>query len=111
MGKPNTTGNQSRDPSQSNRGRGLWNNNPGCGRDAVEIVVVLGVEDEVEVAEAVVQVETVGMVGHLILWLVTGAGCMAIWPMTVLAPPLSHKVVAVLAPLVEVRQDPGNQAQ
>ena len=44
----------------------------------VKIVVVLGVEDEVEVTEDAFQVEIVGMVGHLTLWLIIGVGCVAI---------------------------------
>ena len=51
------------------------------------------------------------MVGYLTLWLVAGGGCMAIWAVTIPTPQLSHRVVVVLAPIVEVRQDLGNQAQ
>ena len=71
----------------------------------------LGIGDEVEVIEDAVQVETVDMVSLLTLWLVTGAGCMTIWPVNVPTPQLSHRVVAPLGPLVEIRQDLGNQAQ
>ena len=47
----------------------------------------------------------------MIPWLVTGAGCAAIWPMTAPALVTRQRVVAALAPLEEVRRDPGNQAQ
>ena len=45
-----------------------------------------------------------------ILWLATSVGYMGIWPATV--PPLVVRqcVVVVLAPLVEVHQNPGVQA-
>ena len=44
----------------------------------------------------------------LILWLVTNAGCKAIWPVTVPVPGHSRLVVAVLAPLTKVRLNLGS---
>ena len=43
-----------------------------AGDAVVEIMVVLGVEDEMEVTEDAVLVGAVDMVGHLTLWLVHG---------------------------------------
>ena len=57
----------------------------------------------VDVVDPVVvdEVEEVAL-GHMILLLATGAGCVAIWPVTVLNPVvLSHKEVALLALPVE----------
>ena len=47
----------------------------------------------------------------LILWLAIGAGCMAIWPVTIPNPEYSRRVVTVLALLMETRSNPGVQAQ
>ena len=76
-------------------------------------------EDEVEmmvvvVVEVVVAVEiAAGVVpDRMIPWLVIGAGCVVIWPATVLKPVMHHRrEVALPALPVEVRLDPGDQAQ
>ena len=74
-----------------------------------DIVVVVEVDPG---AEGEVQAEDgdVVQVG-LIPWLATSVGCMAIWPVTILALVVHRRVVAALAPLEEVRLNPGNQAQ
>ena len=71
---------------------------------------VLVVEDQVVV---VVDVEEDLLVlGRTIPWLVTGAGCVVIWPATILKPVIHrHREVALPALPVEVRLDPGDQAQ
>ena len=75
--------------------------------DVVEIMVVVVVEFvvAVEVAAGVVLDRTIPR-------LVTGAGCVVIWPATVLKPVMHRRrEVALPALPVEVRSDPGNQAQ
>ena len=71
---------------------------------------VLVVEDQVVV---VVDVEEGPIVlERMIPWLVIGVGCVVMWPATVLKPVMHcRKEVAVLALPVEVRSDPGDQAQ
>ena len=75
---------------------------------AGDVVVVVvehpGVEEGAQADEDTVSVGTIP-------WLVTDAGCMAIWLVIVLAPLTHQRVVAVLAPLEEVRLDLGNQNQ
>ena len=75
--------------------------------DVVEMTVVVVVEAGVEVAMAA------GVIlDHTIPWLVTGAGCVVIWPATV--PKLvkhRRREVALPALPVEVRLNPGGQAQ
>ena len=45
-------------------------------------------------------------------WLVTGAGCVAIWPVTVPNPGIfSHREVAILALPEENSLNPGRKAQ
>ena len=106
MGKNISGGNQSRGPNQSNWGRGQWRCNPSRVGDVVVVVEVdPGTEGEVQAEGG--DVVPVG----LIPWLATGVGCVAIWPMTVPALAVRRRVVAALAPLEEVRPDPGNQAQ
>ena len=76
----------------------------------IRLVVVDGVEDEVDLGETLVGgVPLYRRGGLLIPWLVTSLECEVIWPVTVLAPLHDHKVVAV-APLIEVHQNLGNQA-
>ena len=49
---------------------------------------------------------------HMIPWLVIGVGCVVMWPATVLKPVMHRRrEVAVLALPVEVRSNPGDQAQ
>ena len=74
------------------------------GDAVVEIEVDLGVEEGVLAEEGSALV-------RLIPWLATGVGCVAIWPVIVLAFVVRRRVVAALAPLEEVRQNLGNQAQ
>ena len=76
----------------------------------VEEVEVLVVEEQVVV---IVDVEEGPIVlDRTIPWLVTGAGCVVIWPATVLKPVMHHRrEVALPALPVEVRSNPGDQAQ
>ena len=71
---------------------------------------VLVVEDQVVV---VVDVEEDPIaLDRMIPWLVIGAGCVAMWPATVLKPVMHRRrEVALPALPVEVRSDPGDQAQ
>ena len=71
---------------------------------------VLVVEDQVVV---VVDVEGGPIVlDRTIPWLVIGAGCVVIWPATVLKPVMHRRrEVALPALPVEVRSDPGDQAK
>ena len=71
---------------------------------------VMEVEVDPRVEEGVLAEEAAVPMG-LIPWLATGVGCVAIWPVIVLAFVVRRRVVAALAPLEEVRQHPGNQAQ
>ena len=49
---------------------------------------------------------------HMIPWLVIGVGCVVMWPATVLKPVMHRRrEVALLALPVEVRSNPGAQAQ
>ena len=79
----------------------------------VEVVVdmaTLVVEGEVDIEEAA-EVEEAAL-DPLILLLVTGAGCVAIWPVTVLNPVRhSRREVAMLALLKEDSLNPGRKAQ
>ena len=74
-------------------------------------------EDQVLVAEdqvvVIVDVEEDPMVlDRMTPWLVIGVGCVVMWPATVLKPVMHRRrEVAVLALPVEVRSDPGDQAQ
>ena len=75
--------------------------------DVVEMMVVV----EVEVVVVVEMVAGV-VLDHMIPWLVIGAGCVVIWPATVLKPVMHRRrEVALPALPVEVRSDPGDQAQ
>ena len=71
---------------------------------------VLVVEDQVVV---IVDVEEDPMVlDRMTPWLVIGVGCVVMWPATVLKPVMHRRrEVALLALPVEVRSDPGAQAQ
>ena len=71
---------------------------------------VLVVEDQVVV---VVDVEEDPMVlDRMTPWLVIGVGCVVMWPATVLKPVIHRRrEVALLALPVEVRSNPGDQAQ
>ena len=71
---------------------------------------VLVVEDQVLV---VVDVEEDPIVlDRMIPWLVIGVGCVVMWPATVLKPVMHRRrEVAMPALPVEVRSDPGAQAQ
>ena len=74
-------------------------------------------EDRVLVAEdrvvEIVDVEEDPMdLDHMIPWLVIGVGCVVMWPATVLKPVMHRRrEVALLALPVEVRSNPGDQAQ
>ena len=74
-------------------------------------------EDRVPVAEEqvveIVDVEEDPMdLDHMIPWLVIGVGCVVMWPATVLKPVMHRRrEVALLALPVEVRSNPGDQAQ
>ena len=76
-------------------------------------------EDEVEmmvvvVVEVVVAVEMAAgvVLDRMIPWLVIGVGCVVIWPATVLKLVMHRRrEVALPALPVEVRSDPGDQAQ
>ena len=71
---------------------------------------VLVVEDQVVVV--VEEEEDPIALDRLIPWLVIGVGCMVMWPATVLKPVMHHRrEVALPALPVEVRSDPGDQAQ
>ena len=75
--------------------------------DVVEMMVVV-------VVEAVVEVEmAVGVaLDRMIPWLVIGAGCVVIWPATVLKPVIHRRrEVALPALPVEVRLNPCKEAQ
>ena len=74
--------------------------------DIVVVVKVdLGAEGEVQVEDG----DVVPM--GLIPWLATGVGYVAIWPVNVLELVVHRRVVVALAPLEEVLQDLGGQAQ
>ena len=79
----------------------------------VEVVVdmaTLVVEGEVDIEEAAEVVEVA--LDPLILLLVTGAGCVAIWPVTVPNPvKYSRREVAMLALLKGNSLNPGKKAQ
>ena len=70
--------------------------------DVVEVAMVVGEDRGVEKGVLVVVEDGVVEV-YLIPWHATGMGCVAIWPVTI--PPLvaHQRVVAILAPLEEVR--------
>ena len=76
----------------------------------MEEVEVLVVEDQVV---EIVDVEEDPMdLDHMIPWLGIGVGCVGMLPATVLKPVMHRRrEVAVLALPVEVRSDPGDQAQ
>ena len=75
--------------------------------DVVEMMVVVVVEAVVEV-----EMEAGVVLDRTIPWLVIGAGCVVIWPATVLKPVMHRRrEVALPALPVEVRSDPGDQAQ
>ena len=74
--------------------------------DVVEMMVVV-------VVEAVVEVEMAAGVAldRMIPWLVIGAGCVVIWPVTVLNPVMhSRREVATLALSEEDLLNPGKKA-
>ena len=65
-----------------------------------QVVVVVDVEEDPIILD------------RMIPWLVIGVGCVVMWPATVLKPVLHRRrEVALLALPVEVRSDPGDQAQ
>ena len=75
--------------------------------DVVAMMVVVVVEVVV-----VVKMAAGVTLDRMIPWRVIGAGCMVIWPATVLKPVMHHRrEVALLALPVEIRSDPGDQAQ
>ena len=75
--------------------------------DVVEMMVVVVVEAVVEV-----EMEAGVVLDRTIPWLVIGAGCVVIWPATVLKPVIHRRrEVALPALPVEVRSNPGDQAQ
>ena len=76
----------------------------------MEEVEVLVVEDQVVV---IVDVEEDPMVlDRMTPWLVTGVGCVVMWPATVLNPVMHRRrEVAMLALPVEVRLNPCKKAQ
>ena len=75
--------------------------------DVVEMMVVVMVE-----AVVVVEMAVGVTLDRMIPWLVTGAGCVVIWPAIVLKPVMHRRrEVALLALPVEVRSNPGDQAQ
>ena len=72
---------------------------------------VLVVEDQVVVVVVDVEEDPIAL-DRMIPWLVTGAGCVVIWPATVLKLVIHcRREVALPALPVEVRSDPGDQAQ
>ena len=75
--------------------------------DVVEMMVVVVVEAVVEV-----EMEAGVVLDCTIPWLVIGAGCVVIWPATVPKLVRHHcREVALPALPVEVRLNPGDQAQ
>ena len=86
--KIGSSGARQKGPSISNRGKGFWRGGMGRGRGqgVEEWGILVGMvkaqveEGEEEAPEPV-----------LILWRVTGAGCMAIWPVTVPKPTASQR--------------------
>ena len=76
------------------------------GNAMVEEELDLGTEVEILAVE-----EAEAVVVDLIPWLATGVGCMAIWPVTIPLLVARQQVVAMLAPLVEYRQNSGVQVQ
>ena len=81
--------------------------------EVVNVVVVDMEILEVDVVEFVeITEEEKAALGRMILLLATGAGCVAIWPVTVLNPVvLSHGEVAMLALPAEDSHNPGKEAQ
>ena len=76
---------------------GIW--------DAEDLVV------ETLVGDHLVEIGVVGRIlGILILWLATGVGCMATWPVTVPTPACSRLLVVALAP-PRVHLNPVSQDQ
>ena len=76
-----------------------------------EAVTLVGYSVEGRVEDAVTVDVVVGL-EILTPWLVTGAGCVVIWPATVPKPVMHRRREVALSALpVEVRSDPGNQAQ
>ena len=68
------------------------------------------VEDQVVVV--VDEEEGPIVLDRMIPWLVISVGCVVMWPATVLKPVMHRRrEVALPALPVEVRSDPGNQAQ
>ena len=75
--------------------------------DVVEMMVVVVVEAVVEV-----KMEAEAVLDRTIPWLVIGAGCVVIWPATVLKPVIHRRrEVALPALPVEVRLNPCKEAQ
>ena len=74
-----------------------------------EVRVLVAEEQVVEI----VDVEEDPMVlDRMTPWLVIGVGCVVMWPATALKPVMHRRrEVALLALPVEVRSDPGDQAQ
>ena len=75
--------------------------------------MVVGLEVlEVDVLDPMVLEKVEGVtLGHLTPLLATGAGCVAMWPVTVLNPVHSPREVAMLALPVEDSLNPGTKAQ
>ena len=83
------------------------------GEEVVNVVVVVGMEIlEANVVDLVVEKEEQeAALDHLILSLATSAGCVAIWPVTVLKPVVhNHRGVAMLALPVGDSLNPGKKA-
>ena len=75
--------------------------------DVVEMMVVVAVEVMV-----VVEMAAGVTLDRMIPLHATGAGCMVIWPAIVLKPVMHRRREVALSALpVEVRSDPGDQAQ
>ena len=74
---------------------------------------VRALEDDVLVVVDEVEEDELGLAILVTThWHVTGAGCVAIWPVTVPNPGIfSHREVATLALLVENSLNPGRKAQ
>ena len=85
------------------------------GEEDEEVVnVVVGLEVlEVGVLDPVVLEKVEGVtLGHLTPLLATGAGCVAIWPVTILNPVVhNHREVAMLALPMEDSLNPGTKGQ
>ena len=97
---------QNKGPNQSNRGRGFWGGGMGCGRSqggGRTGILVDGAEDPVEEEENQ---------DHLVLihWRVVGAGCMAIWPVTIPNPKANRWEATQVTLSEELFINPGKKA-